>query len=102
MIYNAHFIKYKESLSLDDLVNKCNMLQQKGNKKIPFYMNSIIQCNYNDICNLLQYGKLPEAISGMASFSCNGVWHCIGFTYNQLIIVVYTGEHNTPLYISIL
>lgn len=101
MIYNAHFIKYRESLTLDTLIGKCNRLQQRGIKKIPFYMSNTISCNSYDICRLLLHGKLPDIISGTTSYSHNGMWHCIGFIYEQFTIVVYTGGHNTPLYISI-
>lgn len=65
-------------------------------------MNNIISCNNNDVYQLLYYGKIPNTVSGTASFSHEGMWHCIGFAYGQFIIVVYTGGHNTPLYISII
>lgn len=81
-------------------VRTCNHYQiKREHHGIDFRIAQIAHCSSEDILQVISKGLLPDYVDYSSSIAgCDGIWNCVLLKSELIELIVYSGGHNTPLY----
>lgn len=88
-------------MTLQHTIQQCKNLDEKNITPLTFEAAQILYCDLSDIKGIFNTGVLPQKINGCSSISRNGIWQCIVLKATELVLIVYTAGHQSPMYISV-